>query len=310
MQSCAVTYSWGMAHQVPALTTFLLPAYSHGMAHQVPTFTTFLLPAYSWGMAHEVPTLTTFLLPGYSWEIAHQVPTLTTFLLPGYSWEMAHQVPTLTTFLLPHHRQHHWFLGLPLTSLSPSTRLPPPTYWQAQRARPPTHTLSCLGQGCADLSSASLQWRQLSVPVHCRLYTECHCTVPPVGLPGPSCPLQDQQCLAGHLSRSELGFYPVLLLHLQCLDSHTTLLPLGVVTTIVFTILLRFHFHYPAPIQLKHYAWFVFQLQLRATFFHINVQTLTTHRHIYDLVPKGVQEKRTEVLENKVDRIWVSNAFF
>ena len=28
------------------------------------------------------------------------------------------------------------------------------------------------------------------------------------------------------------------------------------------------------------------------------------------LVPKGVQEKRTEVLENKVDRMWVSNAFF
>ena len=31
---------------------------------------------------------------------------------------------------------------------------------------------------------------------------------------------------------------------------------------------------------------------------------------IYDLVPKGVQEKRTEVLENKVDRMGVSNAFF
>ena len=30
----------------------------------------------------------------------------------------------------------------------------------------------------------------------------------------------------------------------------------------------------------------------------------------YDLVPEGVQEKRTEVLENKVDRVWVSNAFF
>ena len=27
-------------------------------------------------------------------------------------------------------------------------------------------------------------------------------------------------------------------------------------------------------------------------------------------MPKGVQEKRTEVLENKVDRILVSNAFF
>ena len=31
---------------------------------------------------------------------------------------------------------------------------------------------------------------------------------------------------------------------------------------------------------------------------------------IYDLVPKGAQEKRTEVLENKVDRMWVSNSFF
>ena len=29
-----------------------------------------------------------------------------------------------------------------------------------------------------------------------------------------------------------------------------------------------------------------------------------------DLVPKGMQEKRTEVLENKFDRMWVSNAFF
>ena len=27
------------------------------------------------------------------------------------------------------------------------------------------------------------------------------------------------------------------------------------------------------------------------------------------IVPKGVQEKRTEVLKNKVDRMWVSNAF-
>ena len=27
-------------------------------------------------------------------------------------------------------------------------------------------------------------------------------------------------------------------------------------------------------------------------------------------MPKCVQEKRTEVLENKVDRMWVSNAFF
>ena len=32
--------------------------------------------------------------------------------------------------------------------------------------------------------------------------------------------------------------------------------------------------------------------------------------YIYDLVPKGVQEKRTEVLENKVDRMRVCNAFF
>ena len=32
--------------------------------------------------------------------------------------------------------------------------------------------------------------------------------------------------------------------------------------------------------------------------------------YIYDLVPKGVQEKRTEVRKNKVDRMWVSHAFF
>ena len=42
--------------------------------------------------------------------------------------------------------------------------------------------------------------------------------------------------------------------------------------------------------------------------------TTIIHAHMdactYDLVPKGVQEKRTEVLENKVDRMWVSNAFF
>ena len=30
---------------------------------------------------------------------------------------------------------------------------------------------------------------------------------------------------------------------------------------------------------------------------------------VYDYMPKGVQEKRTEVLENKVDGMWVSNAF-
>ena len=35
-----------------------------------------------------------------------------------------------------------------------------------------------------------------------------------------------------------------------------------------------------------------------------------TEHCIVDLVPKGVQEKRTEVLENKADRMWVSNAFF
>ena len=28
-----------------------------------------------------------------------------------------------------------------------------------------------------------------------------------------------------------------------------------------------------------------------------------THTHAYDLVPKGAQEKRTDVLENKVDRM-------
>ncbi len=31
--------------------------------------------------------------------------------------------------------------------------------------------------------------------------------------------------------------------------------------------------------------------------------TNNVHIYIYDLVPKGAQEKRTEVLENKVDRM-------
>ena len=38
--------------------------------------------------------------------------------------------------------------------------------------------------------------------------------------------------------------------------------------------------------------------------------TILSIIYIYDLMPKGVQEKRREVLENKVDRMWVSNAFF
>ena len=33
------------------------------------------------------------------------------------------------------------------------------------------------------------------------------------------------------------------------------------------------------------------------------VPKVTFNIYIYDLVPKGVQEKRTEVLENKVDRM-------
>ena len=32
-------------------------------------------------------------------------------------------------------------------------------------------------------------------------------------------------------------------------------------------------------------------------------------KYKYDYMPKGVQEKRTEVLENKVDRMRVNNAF-
>ena len=40
------------------------------------------------------------------------------------------------------------------------------------------------------------------------------------------------------------------------------------------------------------------------------MHTKISWKNIYDLVPKGVQEQRTEVLENKVDRMWVSNAFF
>ena len=54
---------------------------------------------------------------------------------------------------------------------------------------------------------------------------------------------------------------------------------------------------------------------------HIEMQTFLTWEFIFEwkkskpvgyymTVPKGVQEKRTEVLENKVDRMWVSNAFF
>ena len=35
----------------------------------------------------------------------------------------------------------------------------------------------------------------------------------------------------------------------------------------------------------------------------IGVVKMCVYIYIYDLVPKGVQEKRTEVLENKVDRM-------
>ena len=41
-----------------------------------------------------------------------------------------------------------------------------------------------------------------------------------------------------------------------------------------------------------------------------NWSPIYIYLYIYDLVPKGVQKKRTEVLENKADRMWVSNAFF
>ena len=34
------------------------------------------------------------------------------------------------------------------------------------------------------------------------------------------------------------------------------------------------------------------------------------HYYLHDFVPKGAQEKRTDVLENKADRMWVSNAFY
>ena len=237
--------------------------------------------AYSWVMTHQVPTLTTFLLPGYSQGMAHQVPTLTTFLLPGYSQGMAHQVPALTTFLLPHRGQHHWFLGLPLTSLSPSPRLPPPTSTgrHSAPARPHTH------RAAWDKAALTFPLLLFNDGSHLSLST-AGCTQSATvqfllwGLPGPSCPLQDQQCLVGHLSRSELGFYPGLLL--QCLDSHTTLPPLGVVTTIVFTILLLFRFHYPAPIQLKHYAWFVsFSSSWGQTFFTLNTCANTNNIYIY-----------------------------
>ena len=41
-----------------------------------------------------------------------------------------------------------------------------------------------------------------------------------------------------------------------------------------------------------------------------NHSNTCNYHHTICLVPKGVQEKRTEVLANKVDRMWVSNAFF
>ena len=56
----------------------------------------------------------------------------------------------------------------------------------------------------------------------------------------------------------------------------------------------------PAFVCLGHLAWSLV----------INI-LFSSHTHIiYDLVSKGAPEKRTEVLENKVDRMWVSNAFF
>ena len=43
---------------------------------------------------------------------------------------------------------------------------------------------------------------------------------------------------------------------------------------------------------------------IRIPSLHHHTHTRThTHRDACDLVPKGAQEKRTEVLENKVDRM-------
>ena len=53
-----------------------------------------------------------------------------------------------------------------------------------------------------------------------------------------------------------------------------------------------------------------FDYQLHAILLSLWVLFCGVGGRVYDLVPKGVQEKRTEVLENKVDRMWVSNAFF
>ena len=41
----------------------------------------------------------------------------------------------------------------------------------------------------------------------------------------------------------------------------------------------------------------------------LNSAASTNFPFLLYMTPKGVQEKRTEVLENKVDRLWVSNAF-
>ena len=43
---------------------------------------------------------------------------------------------------------------------------------------------------------------------------------------------------------------------------------------------------------------------------HTQIQMFIFMKTQISIVPKGVQENRTEVLENKVDRMWVSNAFF
>ena len=69
----------------------------------------------------------------------------------------------------------------------------------------------------------------------------------------------------------------------------------------------------------KHYTQVLrcqpFSLSSRQALGHFSLSEISTpaslsswnhsksNTYIYDLVPKGVQEKRTEVLENKVDRI-------
>ena len=171
--------------------------------------------------------------------MAHQVPALTTFLLPGYSHGMAHQVPTLTTFLLPHHRQHHWFLGLPLTSLSPSTRLPPPTSTGRHSAPAHTHT---------ELPGTRLRWPFLCFSSMTAAI--CPCPLPAVH----RVPLYSSSCGAARpllpSSRPAVPCWPSLQVWTRILScSFAALAVLGLPHhSSSIRSSHNYHFHYPAPI--------------------------------------------------------------